>query len=136
MNGDEKQGITQRRFHVVDQLPTPPDLWEAPELSSLAALDVSLELVDVSLLAAYPELWDLAAAYKGDAPPLGLCVARIIFHRTEQLRDAIAVYRRVLRSRRKPLLLRTKRMTSRSDSALHARHEKGPEPWDSRSARH
>jgi hypothetical protein len=104
MNGDEKQGITQRRFHGVDQLPTPPDLWEAPELLSLAALDVSLDLADVSLLAAYPQLCDLEAAYEGDLLPLDLHVVRILFHRTEQLRDAIAVYRRVLRSRRKPLL--------------------------------
>lgn len=96
MNEGTKREVTRQRFL---RLPRPPDLWEAPEPSTLAALHVCLELADVALLAAYPQLCDLGAAYAGDAPPLDLCVARIISRRAEKLRDAIIIYRKVRRQR-------------------------------------
>lgn len=82
-----------------NELPKPPELWEAPELSSLAALAVALELADSSLCAAYPEFCELDAAYQGGTPPLVVCVAKIIFSQSERLRPAITIYRRARRAR-------------------------------------
>lgn len=79
-------------------VPTPRDLWAAPELAVLAILDAALAAAAEVLFAYHPGLHDLAGTYQGRAPPLCGALAAILVSRFEELRDLLAWYRLAVQS--------------------------------------
>jgi hypothetical protein len=55
--------LEERRPHMFDQLPNPHELDDAPELATLAILEVVLQTTISTLLCAYPALVDSERPY-------------------------------------------------------------------------
>jgi hypothetical protein len=76
------------------QLPTFPDLQDAPHLATLALLDAALAVVQDALCIQHPIDDPLRAPDPGD--PHSLIAARLIVTRCLELRRLLAWYRRAL----------------------------------------
>ena len=77
-------------------LPSASELIDAPELATLAVLDVALSTARLVVLSQNPDIAELDEPGHPWPPPLILCTARLLVNRTEELRDLIAWYRAAL----------------------------------------
>lgn len=78
---------------------SPEEVAEAPELLVLATLDTNLWILQIALIAAFPELIDELARSR-DGPSLR--AARHLSERAALLQRAIERYQRVIRAERAP----------------------------------
>ena len=78
----------------LNRLPTPTQLMDEPERAILAALDVTLVLVESAMLAAHPELF-------AEEPPTGACEESLAADRLigliREMQGTIAAYQRWLK---------------------------------------
>ena len=77
-----------------NRLPTPIQLMDEPECAILAALDITLEIVENTVLAAHPELY-------AEEQPAGVCEESLAAVRLlgliREMQSTIASYHRWLR---------------------------------------
>ena len=78
---------------------SPQEVSDAPELIALAALDTNLWILDIALIAAFPELVD-EWARRTDSPSSR--AARRLSQAADALNRSIARYRKILQAERAP----------------------------------
>jgi|GEM_PF-1412378 len=78
-----------------EELPTPKDLWTAPQLAILAVLDITLEMVTCTLLAQHPDIFDDEKPY-WIRTDLSSAMAEVILSDIRSLRASMEGYRFML----------------------------------------
>jgi hypothetical protein len=82
-----------------NRLPTPIQIMDEPERAILAALDITLEIVENAVLAAHPELY-------AEEQPSGACEESLAADRLlgliREMQGTIAAYQRWLKEAPKP----------------------------------
>jgi len=83
-----------------ENLPTPRDLWSAPQLAILSVLDTTLEMVACALLAQHPDIFDDEKPYWSRAD-LSSAAAEGIVSSIRVLQKSLGEYRYMLAVERK-----------------------------------
>jgi len=86
---------------IGDWILTPNDIDEAPELASLAVLDVALQATRAVLLSIYKEMRDLQDEYRDPDIDHDTGIVRTLLVLGDALTDQIGVYCKVLERRQR-----------------------------------
>ncbi len=84
---------------IAENLPTPRDLWSAPQLAILSVLDTTLEMVTYALLAQHPDIFDDEKPY-WIRTDLSSAMAEEVISNIRSLCKSLQGYRYMLASER------------------------------------